>query len=259
MPQPQRNQLAGVYAYCRYTDDLVDRAACGRNTLLMLLDQWEQASQAAYGGAKTGVALLDSVMPEMARQQVPFAYAAGLLRGMRQDVMGTSYASMSELRQYCYNVASVVGLWLTELFGVHDVGTLERAAELGIAMQLTNIVRDVGEDAAVGRIYLPTDLMAKHGITRGMIDEWVRERSPRLSCEYKHLLEDVMLHAETAYRLADEGIPRLPSFFRPSVAAASRLYRGIHDVVRANDYDNITRRAVIPDAYKRALVATLRA
>lgn len=259
MPAPQRNQLAGVYAYCRYTDDLVDRASCGRDALLLLLDEWERVSRDAYDGAATGVALLDSVMPEMARHHVPFEYAAGLLRGMRQDVRGTSYASMIELRHYCYNVASVVGLWLTELFGVHDAGTLERAAELGIAMQLTNIVRDVGEDCGQGRFYLPQDLLAVHGITPSMIDGWTRERSPKLPPQYRDLLEDVMHHAEAAYQLAEEGIPRLPSFFRPAVSAASRLYRGIHDVIRSNGYDNITRRAVVPDAYKRALVATLRA
>jgi phytoene synthase len=258
MPQPQRTQLAGVYAYCRYTDDLVDRASCGRDSLLVALDQWESVSREAYDGIGTGVALLDSVMPEMARQGVPFDYAAGLLRGMRRDVLGTSYGSMQELREYCYNVASVVGLWLTELFGVHDAWTLERAAELGIAMQLTNIVRDVGEDCARGRSYLPRDLMAARGITHSMIDRWAREGEPRLPAEYGALLEDVMTYAESAYHRADEGIPRLPSFFRPAVGAASRLYRAIHDVVRANAYDNITRRAVVPDAYKRALAATLR-
>jgi len=160
---------------------------------------------------------------------------------------------MSELLGYCYDVASVVGLWLTELFGVHDKWTLARAAELGIAMQLTNIVRDVGEDFARGRLYLPLDLMRAHGITPLMIEGWVRDRTRRFPDAYGAMLEDIMQHAERAYVRADEAIPLLPPFFRPAVDAASRLYRAIHDVIRQNGYDNITRRAVVPAAYKLAV------
>ena len=253
MPEPQRTQLAGVYAYCRYTDDLVDGAVRDRNELLAALDQWETLSANAYCGVVTGVPLLDAVMPEMERNDVPFEYAAALLRGMRQDVLGESYACMPDLLGYCYDVASVVGLWLTELFGVHDNWTLARAAELGIAMQLTNIVRDVGEDFARGRVYLPYDLMRAHGITPLMIEGWVREGTRDLPDAYGALLEDIMQHAERAYASADEAIPLLPPFFRPAVAAASRLYRAIHDVIRENGYDNITRRAIVPAAYKLAV------
>lgn len=259
MPEAQRTQLAGVYAYCRYTDDLVDRAALDARQLLAVLDRWERLSRNAYDGIVTGVALLDRVMPEMARHGVPFDYARALLRGMRQDAVGTSYSSMQSLRAYCYDVASTVGLWLTELFGVHDAETLERAAELGVAMQLTNIVRDVGEDCARGRLYLPHDLMRTHGITPMMIDEWVARKTKRLPGAYSALIEEIMLHAEHAYCRAGEAIPLLPSFFRPAVAAASRLYRAIHSAVRANRYDNITRRATVPAAYKLAVAREIMA
>lgn len=253
MPEPQRTQLAGVYAYCRYTDDLVDGDVRDRGELLAAIDQWETLSANAYCGIVTGVPLLDSVMREMERGDVPFEYVTALMRGMRQDILGASYSCMPELLGYCYDVASVVGLWLTELFGVHDKWTLARAAELGIAMQLTNIVRDVGEDCARGRLYLPEDLMCAHGITPLMIEGWVRDRTRLFPDAYGALLEEIMEHAERAYARADEAIPMLPPFFRPAVAAASRLYRAIHDVVRANGYDNITRRAVVPAAHKLAV------
>ena len=257
MPEPHRTQLAGVYAYCRYTDDLVDSELRDRNELMAALDRWETLSANAYCGIVTGVPLLDTVMPEMERHDVPFEYAAALLRGMRQDVLGASYSSMPELLGYCYDVASVVGLWLTELFGVHDNWTLARAADLGIAMQLTNIVRDVGEDCARGRVYLPHDAMRAHGITPLMIEGWVRDGASRVPDAYAALLEDVMRHAEQAYARAGEALPQLPAFFRPAVAAASRLYRGIHDVIRENGYDNITRRAVVPAAQKLAMAREL--
>jgi len=259
MPETQRTQLAGVYAYCRYTDDLVDNVALGAGELLVVLDRWERLSRNAYDGVVTGVALLDRVMPEMACRGVPFDYASALLRAMRQDAVGTSYSSMRSLRAYCYDVASTVGLWLTELFGVHDPETLERAAELGVAMQLTNIVRDVGEDCARGRLYLPHDLMRAHGITPMMIDDWVVRKTQRLPAAYWALIEEIMIHAEHGYSRAGEAIPRLPSFFRPAVAAASRLYRAIHSAVRANRYDNITRRATVPAAYKLAVAREIMA
>ena len=255
MPEPQRTQLAGVYAYCRYTDDLVDRAICGRDELVAALDHWETLSREAYDGVVTGVPLLDAVMPEMASHHVPFEYVTALLRGMRHDAVGGWFESMAQLREYCYNVASVVGLWLTEFFGVHDAWTLERAAELGIAMQLTNIVRDVGEDWRRGRLYLPRELMHAHGVTPAMIDEWSCDQANMLSSTaYSALLEEIMQYAEQSYARADEAIPNLPPFFRPAVAAASRLYRAIHDVIRENGYDNLRRRAVVSAGQKLALV-----
>jgi phytoene synthase len=248
----RRTQLLGVYAYCRYTDDLVDKGSRTRDELLALLDRWEILTRAAYIGQTTGVPLLDHVMHEMARHDVPLAYALALLRGMRQDAIGARFASMPELRGYCYDVASVVGLWLTELFGVHDTWTLERAAELGIAMQLTNIARDVGEDWRHGRLYLPRDLMDAHGITASMIDRWVRERNGKVPVAYAALIEELMQSAEDAYARAAEAIPKLPEFFQPAVATASRLYAAIHEVIRQNGYDNLTKRAVVPIARRLA-------
>jgi phytoene/squalene synthetase len=118
IPEPQRTELAGVYAYCRYTDDLVDHATCSSSEILVVLDEWERLSLEAYRGHHTGIALLAVVIGTMEERGVPFAYVRGLLQGMRADITGTRFDTMAELHEYCYNVASVVGMWLTELFGV---------------------------------------------------------------------------------------------------------------------------------------------
>ena len=249
IPQPYRAQIAGVYAYCRYTDDLVDAATCSRDDQLRMLDRWEALSRIAYAGHESGVPLLYVVLGQMAEHQVPFTYVEGLLRGMRADVTGVRFATLGELDGYCHDVASVVGLWLTELFGVQDRWTLDRARALGVAMQLTNIVRDVGEDWERGRLYLPQSMLDAHGVTDRMIGE-LRQGDAPIPASYAALLEELMTVAEADYAQAAPALVNLPGFFRSPVAVASRVYRGIHDAVRANGYDSIRRRAVVSDADK---------
>ncbi|MDQ2668002.1 MAG: phytoene/squalene synthase family protein [Gemmatimonadota bacterium] len=252
IPQPHREQLAGVYAFCRYTDDLVDHATCERGDLLRVLDRWEALSREAYRGVKTGVELLDVVIGQMALQEVPFAYVEGMMRAMRADVLGERFETLKQLEGYCHDVASVVGLWLTELFGVRDPWALERAGRLGVAMQLTNIARDVGEDWERGRMYLPQTMLDAHGVTDGMIGA-LRQGDAAIPSSYANLLEELMTVAERDYAYAQEALGSLPPFFRSSVAVASNVYRGIHDAIRANGYDSIRRRAVVSDRAKLAL------
>src|SRR4051794_32765544 len=179
VPEPHRSRIVGVYAFCRYTDDLVDRASGSDPAALHAkLDRWLEQARVAYEGRHTSVPLLNNVMRDMAESRVPFAYVRQLIEGMRMDIDGRRYESLAELRWYCHHVASVVGLWLTELFGVHDAWVLERAARLGTAMQLTNIIRDVGEDRRLGRLYLPADWMAVHGVTESMLDDLRQSDAP---------------------------------------------------------------------------------
>lgn len=257
VPEPHRSRLIAVYAYCRFTDDLVDTGSRSRATALARLDWWLEASQAAYEGQPSPHAMLRVAMQEMARSNVPFRYVTQLIRGMRMDLSRRQYDTIDELRTYCYRVASVVGLWLTELFGVRDPVTLERAACLGRAMQLTNIVRDVGEDRERGRLYLPRELMRRRGLTTATIDRVRTGRAP-IPREYVAVLEDLMLIAENDYREGWRGIPALPVFFQPAVGVASRVYAAIHEAVRRNGYDTLRRRAVTSTMRKLAIArATL--
>ncbi|HEX8726960.1 MAG TPA: phytoene/squalene synthase family protein, partial [Gemmatimonadaceae bacterium] len=234
---------ARVYAWCRYTDDLVDDAADpSRDAIEARLATWLRLSGRAYAGERTGIALLDRVMPEMAAAHAPFDYARDLVAGMRMDLHHRPYASLRELRVYTYRVAGVIGLWLTELYGVHDQRVLHHAAALGHALQLTNILRDVGEDWARGRVYLPFDRLQAHGLEPSDLGAMRAGLIP-VDDRFRALVEELMAVADADYRDAFAAIPALPAFFARPVAVAAHVYRGIHDEIRRAGYDTLRRRA----------------
>lgn len=242
MPRVERAQLARVYAWCRYTDDLVDEPADpSRNAIDARLATWLRHSERAYAGERTGIALLDRAMPEMASARVPFAYARDLVAGMRMDLHHVPYANLRELRGYTYRAAGVIGLWLTELYGVHDQRVLHHAAALGHALQLTNILRDVGEDWSRGRVYLPLDRLQAHGLEPRDLGAMRAGLAP-VSDRYRALMEELMGVAEADYRDAFAAVPALPPFFARPVAVAAHVYRGIHHEIRRAGYDTLRRR-----------------
>lgn len=251
-PPADGERVARVYAYCRVTDDLVDRPPPGCDAV-ELLEAWVELARGAYGGRLTGLPLLDRVMGEMAGAGVPFDYAAELAEGMRMDLRGERYASLAELRCYTYRVASVVGLWLTRLFGVHNPGLLERAERMGHAMQLTNILRDVGEDWSRGRLYLPSDLLHAHGVVEADLTRMCAGGA--IPPGYRALIEELMGVAEADYRAALAALPSLPPSFARPVAVAAHVYRGIHREIRRHGYDNLRQRAHTLPLAKGALAA----
>ncbi|MEO5590220.1 MAG: squalene/phytoene synthase family protein [Gemmatimonadaceae bacterium] len=244
--------VADVYAFCRVTDDLVDRPAGGDPAAL--LAEWIDISRNAYDGRQSGIEFLDRAMAEMSSRGVPFTYASELAEGMSMDLRGETYDSLTDLRQYTHRVASVVGQWLTELAGVHDARVLDRAAALGHAMQLTNILRDVGEDTLAGRCYLPADMMRAHGVTHAELDQTCRSGAP-ISAGYAPLVEELLQAAERDYDLAFSAIPELPRSFQKPVAVAAHVYRGIHAQIRRQAYDNLRQRAVTSRRGKAVLAA----
>jgi 15-cis-phytoene synthase len=241
-PEQFRQQVTRVYAFCRITDDLADAADGAAAQRLALLDLWERLARRAHEGGTTGFGLLDQVMHDAAAAGVPFRYVEELIEGMRMDIRTTRYETLEDLRVYSYRVAGVVGQWLTRLVGVHDEAVLDRAASLGHAMQLTNIIRDVGEDLQRGRIYVPASTLRAFGVTASMLRA-LADGDP-VPTRYRRMLEHLMACADTDYRAALEAVPALPRGFRLAVVVAADVYRGIHDAVRANEYDNIRRRAV---------------
>lgn len=255
LPSPRALEVAEVYAYCRFTDDLVDAGPDLPPELRELrLAEWLRLSRLAYAGTRTGLPLLDRPLGEMARRGVPFAYAEELVEGMRMDLGSVSYRTMAELDTYTYRVAGVVGQWLTELSGVRNPRALARAADLGQAMQLTNILRDVGEDWRRGRLYLPLDSLARHGLApEALAEGW--KWNGRAPAAWRGLMEELMEDAEARYRRAFEGIPCLPDYFQKPVLISALVYRSIHDSLRANGYDNFRLRAASSPVQKLALGA----
>ena len=241
-PREARSRITGIYAFCRFTDDLVDEAGdVPSSDLDLSLDHWGHLCRRAHAGEATGIPLLDTVIGTMGREGLSLDYPLDLIEGVRMDIRPQIYRDLDHLRLYTYRVASVVGGWMVQCFGISDPWILDRAFGLGHAMQLTNILRDVGEDLDAGRVYLPTDLMLRHGLT--IEDLVAMRRGGWIDPAYPGLLEELMATADESYAAAFEGLASVPRFFARPVAAAARIYQGIHDAIRANGYDNLTTRA----------------
>jgi phytoene synthase len=243
LPKPYDLLVADVYAFCRFTDDLVDGSTLPVSELRARLADWRRLAQAAHAGTPCGFDLLDRPLLEMGRRGIPWEYAEALIDGVAMDLEPRRFATVSELDVYSYRVASVVGLWLTRLVGIDDARVLARAADLGHAMQLTNILRDVGEDWAVGRLYLPLDILARHGMSEEDLAQALGRADGTIPDGWKAAMEEMMAVAEARYRRALEAVPELPGFFRVPVAVSGLVYRDIHTAIRRNAYDNLRQRA----------------
>lgn len=250
MPATERRRISAIYAWCRYTDDLVD-VPQGR-AAETCLDEWLELSRAAYDGHVTGIELLDDVMPLARRDGVSFRHPEELVEGMRMDLRHEEYADMAALRTYLWRAAGTVGLWLAESYGVRDPWALQRAAQLGEAMQLTNIIRDVGEDLDRGRLYLPLDRLAAHGLTPAMLVEARRTGTP-LGAGWCALVEELIAVAEHDYAEARAALRVLPAGFRQAASVASFVYAGIHGAVRRIGHQTLHERAVTSRGEKIAL------
>ena len=252
MPAPDRQAVARVYAWCRFTDDIVDQSKLNERATRARLDEWLATSRRAYAGHASGIALVDDVMHDMRERDVPFSYAEALIEGVACDLAVSRYDTFAELDAYAYRVAGVVGQWLTRLFGVHNSWMLDRAATLGRAMQLTNIARDVGEDLERGRTYLPIELLNAHDLCLYDVVAMRRGAMP-IDRRYRNAIEDFLCRAERDYRQAAPALLELPRGFRNAAAIASVVYEEIHSSIRRSGYDNLSRRASVSPTLKMTL------
>jgi phytoene synthase len=238
LPAPKRRAIYAVYALCRHIDDVVDRAAShpDRDPRAML-EAWrsklrdagpdDHPALRAWRDASTAF----GVDPELAEE---------LMRGVLMDLTVSRYATFAELEVYCYRVASVVGLMTSEIFGYSDPRALDHAVALGTAMQLTNICRDVGEDARLGRIYLPVDELERFGVQ----EEAIFER--RVDDRFVALMRFQLDRARRLYGAAEPGIDLLSADCRYTVRLSSRIYARILERIERNGYDVLSRRAYVP-------------
>ena len=255
-PDAPAEKVSGIYAFCRFTDDLVDDppADVEPQEVRARLAAWRALTEAALDGQQTGIPVLDHVIADAARSGVSRRYPMALLDGVAMDLDRMRYNSWNDLEAYTFGVAGSVGGWLTQAFGIHDPMLLERAHDLGHAMQLTNIARDVGEDLGLGRLYLPLELLADHGLEPEALLS-LRAGSGPLPEAYIEVVEALVARADTYYERAWPAIGALPAWYRRPVAAAAAAYRGIHDEIRANGHDNLRSRAHTSTVKKVALAA----
>lgn len=239
-PPRQRRAVWAVYAACRCGDDIADEPGGGEAAL----NDWWRGVQAALAGEAACRALerpLDAALCWAAREfPLPQAPFQELYQGLMMDLRGHVYRDMDDLELYCRRVAGVVGFMIAPICGYRGgERTLEHALRLGMAMQLTNILRDVGEDLERGRVYLPQSLLEAHGVDRATLEAGV------VTPEYRALMRHLCTLARRWYREGRAGLPQLHGSGRLAVAAAARAYEGILDSLERNDYDNFRRRAQV--------------
>ena len=179
LPEEKRRAIHCIYAFCRHADDIVDEAgavspgkasdqAAARS--LAALDEWQAELDRCCAGAPTHPITI-ALREKIEKYGIPRGFFVQILDGVRLDLVKTRYATFEELRQYCYGVASAVGLACIHVFGYRSPQTPVYAESLGVALQLTNIIRDVGEDAARGRVYLPQEDLDLFGVRPGDLAE----------------------------------------------------------------------------------------
>ena len=197
---------------------------------------------------------IDRSYAEVARRYgIGRALPEALLSGMEMDARGTRYRTMDELYLYCFRVASTVGLMMARVMGWSRPDAILRAADLGLAMQLTNIARDVGEDARRGRVYLPDELLSACGTDRAAVLS--ASAAKETTAAIREATRRLLLLAADHYAAGDRGIGLLPRDCRLAIASSRRIYAAIGDDLAAHDYDSLTRRAHTGLGRKLLLVA----
>jgi phytoene synthase len=211
LPQARRNAICAIYAFMRKADDLADDESLSRADRRVQLDAWLGAWHAAGNGGETSDPVFMAVQDATERFAIPAALLDELVGGVTMDLEAgesaepDTYATFAELYRYCYLVASVVGLVCIRIFGYADPRAEKLAEETGIAFQLTNILRDVSEDAERKRIYMPLEMMARHGVTvEGLLGRTVGAAP---SQNERALLKEMGALAQQYYRSAQELLP----------------------------------------------------
>jgi phytoene synthase len=227
-----------VYWFCRTTDDLVDEAP-SPDSAARDLAAWDEAVRAMLAGRSPSHPVLRLFGRAMAEHSIPHEYPLELIEGMRMDLTISRYENFERLRLFCYRVASVVGLMMMHVIGFRRDPSAY-AEDLGIAMQLTNILRDVGEDLRRGRIYLPLDEMSEFGYGEQDLARGVRNGA------FHRLMEFQVRRARAHYAASEPGIALLDPRGRFAVQVASRVYSGILAQIERSGNDVFARRAVVP-------------
>jgi len=251
LPEQQRRDAAVLYTYCRLADDSIDLVEPEAQP--EALAQLRSALDSVYRGDVQHDVRLQAFQELVQRRSLPREYPEQLLAGMRMDTEAAQYQTLGDLLLYCHRVAGVVGLMMCHVLGLSDARALRNAAHLGMAMQLTNICRDVAEDWQRGRLYLPRRMLrefgadALNGLRPGPLPHAARES---VALVVRQLLHE----AERFYRSGDAGIPALPWRAAFSVHAARLIYSAIGGRILRADYDVYSMRAVVPRSQKLRLL-----
>jgi 15-cis-phytoene synthase len=238
LPEDSREPTYALYGMFRTLDDLVDGCDAGavsREDARVELAGWREWFEEGCKGERAE-AIVPAVRETLEVHGVPRELFLDLISALEGDLEGRRYETLEDLVTYCYGVASTVGLAMCRVLGAPEASH-PRAAEVGVAMQLTNILRDVGEDLELGRMYLPAAMLQQYGVT---VDEL---RAGKVTEEYRALIRDLSGVADSYYASGCRGIGMLPGGVRRGIRLAALFYQEILREVERNGYDNLTRRA----------------
>ena len=261
LPAPQREATITLYAFCRYMDDLVDEPPPDLDapTIRARLGAWRGWLQQGWPAEPSPepVALGEALRAVIAEYALPTSYLTRLIDGVESDLDAVEMPDFPALQRYCFLVAGTVGLAMCHVLGARQPEALAAAADLGIAMQLTNILRDLGADLRGGRSYLPADELARFGYS----PEELRALAVRgrQDDRFRALMRFQIERARGYYARGLAGVWLLPREGRPAILVAGRLYRAILDAIEGSGYDVLRRRAVVSRRVKayESLVALM--
>lgn len=246
LPDRVRAPACALYAFCRVADDAIDVAGGDASAIADL----QARIAAAYAGSPRDTPYDRAFAATVATYAIPRAVPEALIEGFTWDVAQRRYESIDDLLGYAARVAGTVGVMMCLLMGRRDAETLARATDLGMAMQLTNIARDVGEDARAGRLYLPLAWCREEGIDP---EQWMR--APAFSSQVARVIERLLEAADHLYLRADYGIAALPADCRRGIRAARRLYAEIGEEVRRSRMNSVDARAIVSGKRKLGVLS----
>ena len=239
LPTDLRQATYALYSFFRIPDEIVDNTKDSSDAdILAELNNWQEVWERAYHGGITEYPVLNLTSKVFHTYHIPYQYSLDFLAAMKQDITIKEYKTYQDLQQYMYGSASVVGLMMTYIIGYTDDKALEYASLLGEAMQMTNFIRDIGEDYDQrGRIYIPQYDLSKYKVTEDMIQKH------QVTQEFVNCLKYQIQHTRELYRKSDKGLQYLNRKGRFAVIMASRMYEAILGKIEQNHYDVLTKRA----------------
>jgi phytoene synthase len=259
LPEPRRNAICAIYAFMRQADDLADDDSLPREERRRRLDAWLANWRGVCHGGDSSDLVFIAVQDAVARFNIPLNLLDELVAGVTMDLNQASsdapdtYATFADLYRYCYLVASVVGLVCIHIFGYSDPRAEKLAEETGIAFQLTNILRDVAEDAERNRVYLPLEDLATHNVTLDSLLHRAPGASPMAN--ERALLAAIAQRAEDYYKSAQELLPLIDRESRPALWVLVAIYHGLLKRIRRADYDVFSQRVSMPLPEKLFIMA----
>ena len=249
LPADQRRDMCALYAYMRLCDDIGDDDTVPLERRGEQLSEWRRNVEAVLSGSETTHPVLIALADVVARRHVPTAPLLDVISGVERDLEPVRYETFAELENYCYHVAGTVGLCCIHIWGFHDQAAIAQAIDCGLAFQLTNILRDLAEDSALGRRYLPLEDLERFGYSEQELARGDRNAA------YYELMKFEVARARHYYARSEALFDSLAPTGHPVLAAMRRIYGGLLDKIERQNYDVFSQRIRLSHWHKLAIVA----